>query len=86
MASYYVYEYVHVEGRRSSLRAVVHQGSCAACRDGLGSPTNAGRRHGLWRWHGPFPSPDGAFAAARDIAGAASVCKRCAPLAAAPHL
>ena len=82
MDSYYVYEYVHVEGRRSLLRAVVHLGSCAACRDGQGSPANAGRRHGLWRWHGPFPDPDEAFAAAGHIAGAASVCKRCMPLAA----
>ena len=82
MDSYYVYEYVQVEGRRSILRAVVHLGSCAACRDRRGSLANAGRRHGRWRWHGPFPSADAAFAAAQHIAGAAGGCKRWAPLAA----
>ncbi|HUS16400.1 MAG TPA: hypothetical protein VM536_15490 [Chloroflexia bacterium] len=86
MASYYVYEYVHVEGRRTILRAVIHLGTCAACRDGNGTPQNAGRRHRLWRWHGPFAGPDGALAVAQGIAGAAGICKRCAPLGPARHL
>jgi hypothetical protein len=76
---YDVYEYVHVAGQKTALRAVVHVDSCRACNDGQGHPRNAGVRHGLWKWHGPFETVEAACEAARQISGKELPCGHCRP-------
>ena len=76
---YYVYEYVRVSGQRTDLMAIVHFDSCRACNYGQGNPRNAGVRHGLYKWHGPFGTLAAARKAARQISGRDLPCGRCRP-------
>ena len=76
---YYVYEYVRVSGRRTDLMAVVHIDSYRACNYGQGNPRNAGVRHGLYKWHGPFETVETAHEAARQISGKDFPCAHCRP-------
>ncbi len=76
---YYVYEFVHVTGQKTALRAVVHVDSCQACNYGRGHPRNAGVRHGLYKWHGPFKTLKAAREAARQISGKDLPCGHCCP-------
>jgi hypothetical protein len=78
MAGFYVYEYVHHEGRRGEVRTVLHHGDCRWCQNGQGRPTNAGLKRGLGRWHGPFDSVADALDAAGQIADPLA-CHRCRP-------
>jgi len=77
--TYYVYEYLRVEGRRTALQAVVHLAECRACNHGRGYACTAGVKRGLYRWHGPFRSLATARRAAEKISGQALSCKRCCP-------
>ena len=83
---FFVYEYVLVERGTGAVRAVVHHADCAWCNNGQGHRINAGRRHGLWKWHGPFDALDEARAAAERIGGKALSCRRCDPLGQASDL
>ncbi len=77
--SYWVYEYVLVEGKRAIVSAVVHQAECRACNHGQGHPHNAGVKRRLFKWHGPFKTVSVARKLADRLAGKALSCKRCAP-------
>ena len=77
--TYYVYEYVMVEGKRALVRALVHQAECRACNHGEGYSYNAGAKRGLFKWHGPYATVDEARAFAEELTGKALSCRRCAP-------
>jgi len=78
MAGFYVYEYVHQEGRRAEVRTVLHVHDCRWCQAGQGRPTNAGMKRGLGRWHGPFDNVGDALDAAGMIAEPLA-CRHCRP-------
>jgi hypothetical protein len=52
MSGFFVYEYVHQEGRKAEVRTVLHLGDCRWCQNGKGRDQNAGLKRGLGRWHG----------------------------------
>ncbi len=78
MAGFYVYEYVHQEGRKAEVRTVLHLGDCRWCLNGKGREQNAGMKRGLGRWHGPFDTVADALDAAGMIADPRA-CHRCHP-------
>lgn len=77
--AYWVYEYVRVEGQRAIVCTVVHQAACRACNQGQGHPHNAGTKHGLFKWHGPFKTVSAAKKLANRLTGKPLACGRCAP-------
>ncbi|MCC7361322.1 MAG: hypothetical protein IT317_17685 [Anaerolineales bacterium] len=78
MPGFFVYEYVHKEGRRAEVRTVLHRAECRWCREGRGHPLNPGLKLGLGRWHGPFDAYPAALSAADAIA-APRCCQACHP-------
>jgi hypothetical protein len=75
----YVYEYVRASGQRTDLMTVVHFDNGRVCNYGRGNPRNAGARHGLYRWQGPFETLEAAREAARRISGRDLPCRHCRP-------